>query len=103
MDAAFCQRAVFRLLAARGCAYAIKVGYWSWLPLKQLAADRKHWLPVAPNVTGFFHDLYIPQWDLHLRVMIYRKHVAHESPKNFQLDLFTPTMAISSTAPSPRT
>src|SRR5258708_12636505 len=22
--------------------------------------------------------------------MIYRKHVAHESPKNFQLDLFTP-------------
>jgi hypothetical protein len=25
--------AVFRLLAARGCAYAIKVGYWNWLPL----------------------------------------------------------------------
>ena len=48
MDAAFCQRAVFRLLAARGCTYAIKVGYWSWLPLKQLAADRTHWLPVAP-------------------------------------------------------
>ncbi len=22
--------------------------------------------------------------------MIYRKHVAHESPKNFQLDLYTP-------------
>jgi hypothetical protein len=32
MDAAFCQRDVFRLLTARGCAYAIKVGYWSWLP-----------------------------------------------------------------------
>jgi hypothetical protein len=90
MDAAFCQRHVFRLLAARGCAYAIKVGYWSWLPLKQLAAERQRWLPVAPNVTGFFHDLVIPQWDLRLRVMIYRKHVAHESPKNFQLDLFTP-------------
>src|SRR2546425_48091 len=38
MDAAFCQRDVFRLLAARRCAYAIKVGYWSWLPLKALAA-----------------------------------------------------------------
>src|SRR5713101_7741903 len=25
-----------------------------------------------------------------LRVKIYRKHVGHESPKNFQLDLFTP-------------
>jgi hypothetical protein len=45
---------------------------------------------VAPNVTGFFLALHIPQWDLHLRVMIYCKHVAHESPKNFQLDLFTP-------------
>lgn len=90
MDAAFCQRAVFRLLAARGGAYAIKVGYWSWLPLKQLAAERQRWLPVAPHVTGFFHALHIPQWNLHLRVMIYRKHVGHESPKNFQLDLFTP-------------
>jgi len=32
MDAAFCQRDVFRLLAARRCAY------WNWLPLKALAA-----------------------------------------------------------------
>src|SRR6266536_1952328 len=90
MDAAFFQRDVLRLLAARGCAYAIKVGYWDWLPLKQLAAERERWLPVAPNVTGFFHDLHIPQWNLRLRVMLDRKHVAHESPKNFQLDLFTP-------------
>ena len=90
MDAAFFQRDVLRLLAARGGAYAIKVGYWSWLPLKQLAAERQRWRPVAPHVTGFFHDLPIPQWKLRLRVMIYRKHVAHESPKNFQLDLFTP-------------
>ncbi len=90
MDAAFCQPAVLRLLAARGGGYAIKVGYWHWLPLKQLAADRQRWLPVAPEVSGFFHDLDIPQWNLRLRVMIYRKHVAHESPKNFQLDLFTP-------------
>src|SRR6059036_1202713 len=90
MDAAFCQPAVLRLLAARGCGYAIKVGYWHWLPLKQLAADRQRWLPIAPEVSGFFHDLDIPQWNLRLRVMIYRKHVDHESPKNFQLDLFTP-------------
>ena len=90
MDAAFFQREVFRLLTARGCAYAIKAGYWSWLPLKPLAAARQRWLPVAPTVTGFFHDLDIPQWHLRLRVMIYRKHVGHESPKNFQLDLFTP-------------
>jgi hypothetical protein len=90
MDAAFFQRDVLRLLAARGGAYAIKVGYWSWLPLKQLAATRRHWQPLAPDVTGFEHQLAIPQWNLRLRVMIYRKHVQHESPKNFQLDLFTP-------------
>ena len=90
MDAAFFQPDVLRLLAARGCAYAIKVGYWSWLPLKQLAAERRHWHALAPGVTGFEHRLAIPQWNLRLRVMIYRKHVQHESPKNFQLDLFTP-------------
>jgi hypothetical protein len=90
MDAAFCQRGVFRLLTARRCAYAIKVGYWSWLPLKALAAAQEHWAPLAPDVTGFVTDLPIPQWRLHLRVMIYRKHVQHESRKNFQLDLFTP-------------
>ncbi len=90
MDAAFFQRDVFQLLTARRCAYAVKVGYWHWLPLKQLAAARQRWLPVAPQVSGFVHELDIPQWNLRLRVMIYRKHVGHESPKNFQLDLFTP-------------
>src|SRR6266478_1161966 len=90
MDAAFFQPDVLRLLAARSCAYAIKVGYWSWLPLKQLAAERRQWHALAPDVTGFEHQLVIPQWNLRLRVMIYRKHVQHESPKNFQLDLFTP-------------
>jgi hypothetical protein len=79
-----------RPLAARGCGYAIKLGYWSWLPLKQLAAERRLWHPLAPGVTGFKHQLAIPQWNVRLRVMIYRKHVQHESPKNFQLDLFTP-------------
>ena len=52
MDAAFFQHDVLRLLAARGSAYAIKVGYWSWLPLKQLAAARGHWHALAPGVTA---------------------------------------------------
>jgi Transposase DDE domain group 1 len=90
MDAAFFQRDVLRLLAARGGGYAIKVGYWSWLPLKPLAAERRPWHALAPGVTGFEHLLAIPPWNLRLRVMIYRKHVQHESPKNFQLDLFPP-------------
>jgi Transposase DDE domain group 1 len=90
MDAAFFQRDLLRLLTARGCGYAIKVGYWGWLPLKQLAAERRQWIPLAPGVTGFEHRLRIPQWQLDVRLMIYRKHVRHESRKNFQLDLFTP-------------
>jgi hypothetical protein len=90
MDAAFFQREILRLLARRRCAYAIKVGYWSWLPLKQLAADARRWVPLAPGVAGFEHELAIPQWNLRLRVMICRKHVQHPTAKNFQLDLFTP-------------
>src|SRR5207245_873068 len=38
MDAAFFQRGILQLLTARDCGYAIKVGYWSWLPLKAIAA-----------------------------------------------------------------
>ena len=44
----------------------------------------------TPGVTGFEHHLTIPQWGLAVRVMVYRKHVRHESRKNFQLDLFSP-------------
>src|SRR6058998_560173 len=91
MDAAFFQQRIFRLLTAQECGYAIKVGYWSWLPLKQVAAACRRWAPVAPGVTGHDTELVIPQWnDLRLRVVLYRKHVGHETRKNFQLDLFTP-------------
>ena len=62
MEAAFFQCDVLRLLVARGCAAAITAGYRRWLPFKQLAVERQRWLPVAPNVSGFFHDLPIPQW-----------------------------------------
>src|SRR2546428_5551765 len=77
MDAAFCQPAVLRLLAARGCGYAIKVGYWHWLPPKQLAADRQRWPPIAPVGSGFFQDPAIPPWNMRLRALIYRKPLAH--------------------------
>src|SRR2546425_933574 len=40
-------------------ANVTKVGFWHWLPLKQLAAECRAWQPVAPNVTGGFHDLAI--------------------------------------------
>jgi hypothetical protein len=34
--------------------------------------------------------LPIQQWDLTERVVVYRKRIHHQSPKNFQLDLFSP-------------
>ena len=91
MDAAFFQRGILHLLTARDCGYAIKVGYWSWLPLKTIAGACRRWQPVAPGVTGHETELIIPQWNnLRLRVVPYRKHVHHETRRNFQLDLFTP-------------
>jgi len=40
MDAAFFQREILALLVRDGCAYAIKVGFWSWVGLKLLAMAR---------------------------------------------------------------
>jgi hypothetical protein len=62
MGAAFFQRGILHLLAALECGYAIKMGYWSWLPLKATAAACRRWQPVAPNVTGHETELVIPQW-----------------------------------------
>jgi hypothetical protein len=91
LDAAFFQRGILPLVTARDCGYAIKVGYWSWLPLTAIAAACRRWHPVAPGVTGHETELVIPQWNaLRLRVVLYRKQVAHQTRKNFQLDLFTP-------------
>jgi len=35
-------------------------------------------------------QLPVEQWGLRLRVVLYRKRVAHHTRKNFQLDLFSP-------------
>src|SRR5262245_24312660 len=44
------------------------------------------WRPASPGSSTSWPSR---RWNLPLRVMIYRKHVRHQSPKNFQLDLFT--------------
>ena len=53
-------------------------------------AKRKRWKQVAPGIDGFFLSFPIEQWGVRLRVAIYRKHVSHETRKNFQLNLFSP-------------
>jgi hypothetical protein len=47
-------------------------------------------VPVAADVTVCETLLEVRQWNLRLRVILYRRHVQHRSPGNFQLDLFTP-------------
>jgi DDE family transposase len=90
MDAAFCQREILTLLAREGCEYAIKVGFWEWTGLKALVAAQATWTRVAPTVDAFETMLPLTPWQLTLRVVIYRKRVAHATRKNFQLDLFSP-------------
>jgi len=77
MDAAFFQEAILALLTREGCEYAIKVGFWKWVGVKSL-------------VSAFETQLRLDPWDLTLRVVVYRKHVDHQTRKNFQLDLFSP-------------
>jgi hypothetical protein len=90
MDSAFFQQEILKLLMREGCEYAIKVGFWKWLDLKSLVAAWRSWSAVNAQVSCFETRLPVEPWGLSLRVVIYRKRVHHKSPKNFQLDLFSP-------------
>ena len=90
MDAAFFQRDLLTLLRRTGCEYAIKVGFWQWTGLKARVAAQRDWDRVAPQVEAFETALPLVPWGLTLRVVVYRKRVAHATRKNFQLDLFSP-------------
>lgn len=90
MDAAFFQRDLLTVLLREGCEYAIKVGFWQWTGLKTRVVAQRTWTRVAPKVDAFETPLPLAPWGLTLRVVIYRTRVAHETRKNFQLDLFSP-------------
>jgi hypothetical protein len=90
MDAAFFQQKVFKLLARRGCGYAIKVPFSHWTGVRAAVAAQPHWTPVQPHISCFQTSLMLKPWELELRVVVFRKHVTHESRRNYQLDLFSP-------------
>ena len=90
MDAAFFQEAILALLTREGCEYAIKVGFGKWVGLKSLVAAQRHWTRITAQVSAFETQLRLDPWDLTLRVVVYRKHVDHQTRQNFQLDLFSP-------------
>lgn len=90
LDAAFFQEDMLKLLERERVGYAVKAGFWQWLGLKALVAERQRWRRVRPDVAAFAVRLPVEQWGLRLRVVIYRKRVSHPTRKNFQLDLFSP-------------
>lgn len=91
MDGAFFRRDVLALLARAGAEYAIKVPFYRHLKLREQVRATRHWTRGTPQVSCAEHVLTVDAWDgAPHRVVIYRTHVAHRSPKNFQLDLFDP-------------
>jgi len=90
MDAAFFQQNLLKLLARLGCFYAVKVPFCKWTGVKALVAAQSRWSAVAADIDCFETRLALAPWGLELRVVVYRKRVHHPSPKNYQLDLFSP-------------
>src|ERR1700730_18319840 len=90
MDAAFFQQNLFKLLARRGCFYAVKVPFSQWTGVRAAVAAQKHWAPVQPQITCFETQLKLKVWELELRGVVFRKRVRHQSRRNYQLDLFSP-------------
>jgi len=90
MDAAFFREDVVDLLEEEGAEYAIKVPFYEWLGLKERIAKRRRWSRVDDTVECFEQRIPVPAWSRSMRVVIYRKKVAHWTRKNFQLDLFDP-------------
>ena len=90
MDAAFFQENLLRLLARRGCLYAIKVPFCQWTGVRAAVAAQQRWAAVQPDISCFETRLTLKSWALDLQVVVFRKRVAHESRRNYQLDLFSP-------------
>jgi Transposase DDE domain group 1 len=90
MDAAFFQQKLLKLLARLGCFYAVKIPFCKWIGVKALITAQARWTTVAADIDCFETQLKLTPWGLQLRTVVYRKRVHHRSPKNFQLDLFSP-------------
>jgi hypothetical protein len=90
MDGAFFREDILCWMQTRGAGYAIKVPFYRWLDLQAIIRAQAQWRRVAPEVSGFSVPLAVTPWHTTLSVTIYRKRVQHQSPKNYQLDLFDP-------------
>lgn len=90
LDGAFFQRPVLAVLTASRVEYAIKVPMWKWLGVRQRIAARRTWERVNGSVDAFSIRHRIETWGRTERIVVFRKRVAGQTRKNFQLDLFSP-------------
>ena len=90
MDGAFFRRDILEHLERAGAEYAIKVPFHPWLGLKARVQATRTWVPIDTTVSCAEHDVPVACWARRCRIVIYRRHVCHETAKNFQLDLFDP-------------
>ena len=90
MDGAFFRRDILERLEREGAEYAIKVPFHPWLGLKARVRTTATWTRVTADVSCAEHDVAVACWQRRCRIVIYRRHVQHETAKNFQLDLFDP-------------
>jgi hypothetical protein len=90
MDGAFFRREILDLFERRGAEYAIKVPFHPWLGLKARVRQTRTWTRVTDDVACAEHTVDVTCWQRRCRIVLYRRHVGHETAKNFQLDLFDP-------------
>ena len=90
MDGAFFRRDILDFLERTGAEYAIKVPFHPWLGLKARVQQTRTWTRVADAVSAAEHTVDVACWQRRCRIVLYRRHVAHETAKNFQLNLFDP-------------
>jgi hypothetical protein len=91
MDGAFFRRDVLGLLTRAGAEYAIKVPFHPWVGLREKVRQTRRWTRVTARVSCADHAVTVAAWGERCRVVVYRTRVAHETAKNFQLDLFDPS------------
>ena len=87
MDGAFFRQDVLKVLHTAAVEYAIKVPFYPWLHLKQAAA-RAYWTSIDERTS--YYETRLTVWGRVQRIVLYRRKVAHQTRKNFQLDLFSP-------------
>jgi hypothetical protein len=91
MDGAFFRREILALLTRAEAEYAIKVPFYPWVGLKDCVRRTRTWTRVTATVSCAEHVVEVAPWGQRHRIVLYRSHVAHETAKNFQLDLFDPS------------